>query len=78
MMFQPSYDLLLAEALAAPARPGRSKLERYRATICELRRKGWTFAQIANWLKERGVGATTSNVHRFFSKVKCDYAPSLN
>jgi transposase len=78
MMFQPSYDLLLAEALAVPAKSGRSKLERYRATICELPRKGWTFAQIANWLKERGVGATTSNVHRFFSKVKYDYVASLN
>jgi transposase len=78
MIFQPSYDLLLAEALAVPAKSGRSKLERYRATICELRRKGWTFAQIANWLKERGVGATTSNVHRFFCKVKYDYAASLN
>jgi hypothetical protein len=77
-MSQSSADSLLAEAQAAPAQPGRSKLEAHRAAICELRRKGWTFAQIANWLKERRVGATTSNVHRLFCKVKYDYAASLN
>ena len=49
-----------------PVKPGRSKLETYRAAISELRRKRWTFAEIADWLRERGVSATTSNVHRFF------------
>lgn len=63
-------DSLLAEAQSAPARPGRSKLETHRAAICELRRKRWTFAEIAGWLKQRGVSATTSNVHRFFQANK--------
>ncbi|HEY1719446.1 MAG TPA: hypothetical protein VGH42_14295 [Verrucomicrobiae bacterium] len=55
----------LEQAQAAPAKPGRSKLEEHRATIFELRRKRWTYAAIAAWLRERGIEATTSNVHRY-------------
>jgi transposase len=65
-----STDSLLTEAQSAPVRPSRSKLETYRAAIGELRRKRWTFAEIAAWLRERGVSATTSNVHRFFRQTK--------
>jgi len=65
-----SPDSLLAEAQSAPVNSSRSKLEMHRAVICELRRKRWTFARIADWLKERGVSATTSNVHRFFRQTK--------
>jgi transposase len=69
-MSQSSADLLLEEAQCAPAKPSRSKLETHRAVIGELRRKRWTFAEIAGWLRERGVSATTSNVHRFFRQSK--------
>jgi hypothetical protein len=55
----------LEQAQAAPAKPGRSKLEEHRATIFELRHKRWTYAAIAAWLRERGIEATTSNVHRY-------------
>ena len=69
-MSESSVDNLLVEAQSAPFRPGRSKLEMHRDVICELRRKHWTYAEIAGWLKMRGVGATTSNVHRFFQTIK--------
>jgi len=69
-MSQSSADSLLEEAQSAPAKPSRSKLETHRAVIGELRRKRWTFAEIAGWLRERGVSATTSNVHRFFRQSK--------
>jgi transposase len=69
-MSQSSTDSLLTEAQSAPAKPSRSKLETHRAAISELRRKRWTFAEIAEWLRERGVSATTSNVHRFFRQSK--------
>jgi transposase len=69
-MSQLSTDSLLVEAQSASVKPSRSKLETYRATISELRRKRWTFAEIADWLRERGVSATTSNVHRFFRQSK--------
>jgi transposase len=69
-MSQSSADLLLEEARSAPAKPSRSKLETHRAVISELRRNRWTFAEIAGWLRERGVSATTSNVHRFFRQSK--------
>jgi transposase len=69
-MSQLSTDSLLVEAQSAPAKPSRSKLETHRAAISELRRKRWTFAEIAEWLRERGVSATTSNVHRFFRQSK--------
>jgi len=69
-MPESSVDTLLAEAQSAPFRPGRSKLEMHRDVICELRRKHWTYEEIAGWLKMRGVEATTSNVHRFFQTIK--------
>ncbi len=69
-MSQLSTDSLLVEAQSAPVKASRSKLETYRAAISELRRKRWTFAEIADWLRERGVSATTSNVHRFFRQSK--------
>jgi len=68
-MSQSSTDSLLTEAQSAPVKSSRSKLETYRAAISELRRKRWTFAEIADWLRERGVSATTSNVHRFFRQT---------
>ncbi|HAM72781.1 MAG TPA: hypothetical protein DCM86_14155 [Verrucomicrobiales bacterium] len=46
----------------------RSRLEPHREAIATLRRKRWTFAQIARWLREHGVNVTPSSVHRFWRK----------
>lgn len=61
---------LLEEAQAAPAKSSRSKLEEHRATIFELRRKHWTYSTIAAWLREHGIEATTSNVHRYCQSAR--------
>jgi len=47
-MSQSSTDSLLTEAQSAPVKPSRSKLETHRAAISELRRKRWTFVEIAD------------------------------
>jgi hypothetical protein len=47
----------------------RSKLEAHREAILALRRKHWTYGQIAQWLNERGVTTTLTSVYRF-----CDRA----
>ena len=39
------------------ARRTRSKLEAHREAIFALRRKHWTYGQIAEWLNEHGVPA---------------------
>jgi hypothetical protein len=43
----------------------RSKLETHREAIFALRRKYWTYGQIADWLNERGVSTTLTSVYRF-------------
>lgn len=48
-----------------PERRTRSKLEPHREAIFTLRRKHWTYAAIAKWLKEHGVAITLSSVQRF-------------
>ena len=47
----------------------RSKLEAHREAIFTLRRKHWTYRQIAQWLNERGVQITLSSVHRFCQRA---------
>ena len=46
-----------------------SKLEPHREAILTLRRKHWTYGQIANWLNEHGVAVTLSSVHRFCQRA---------
>jgi len=46
-----------------------SKLEPHREAIFTLRRKHWTYAQIAKWLNEHGVEVTLSSVHRFCQRA---------
>jgi len=43
----------------------RSKLEDQREAIFTLRRKHWTYRQIAQWLNERGMAVTHTAVYRF-------------
>jgi hypothetical protein len=43
----------------------RSKLEAHREAIFALRRKHWTYGQIAKWLNERGVQTSLTSVYRF-------------
>ena len=47
----------------------RSKLEPHRDAIFTLRRKHWTYAQIARWLGEHGVSITLSSVQRFCERA---------
>jgi hypothetical protein len=47
----------------------RSKLEPHREAIFTLRRKHWTYGEIAKWLNERGVSVTLSSVHRYCQRA---------
>jgi hypothetical protein len=47
----------------------RSKLESHREAIFTLRRKHWTYGEIAKWLNERGVNITLSSVHRYCQRA---------
>src|SRR5207247_3335982 len=47
----------------------RSKLEPHREAIFTLRRKHWTYGQIAKWLNEHSVAVTLSSVHRFCQRA---------
>ena len=47
----------------------RSKLETHREAIFALRRKHWTYGQIAGWLNERGVSTTLTSVYRFCERT---------
>ena len=47
----------------------RSRLEPHREAIFTLRRKHWTYGQIAKWLNEHGVSITPSSVHRFCERA---------
>ena len=47
----------------------RSKLEAHREAIFALRRKHWTYGQIAVWLNERGVRTTLTSVYRFCERA---------
>ena len=47
----------------------RSKLEPHREAIFALRRKHWSYRQIAQWLNEHGVPVTFPSVHRFCERA---------
>ena len=47
----------------------RSKLEPHREAIFTLRRKHWTYGEIAGWLNEHGVSITLSSVHRYCTRA---------
>jgi len=52
-------------AQAEQERRTRSKLESHREAILTLRRKHWTYRQIAKWLNERGVTISYPAVYYF-------------
>jgi hypothetical protein len=60
---------LQPQAEIEPARRTRSKLEAHREAIFALRRKHWTYKQIAAWLNERGVETTFTSVYRFCERA---------
>jgi hypothetical protein len=47
----------------------RSRLEPHREAIFTLRRKHWTYSQIAKWLNQHGVTITLSSVQRFCERA---------
>jgi len=47
----------------------RSKMEPHREAIFALRRKHWTYRQIAQWLNERGIPVTFPSVYRFCERA---------
>lgn len=58
---------LLRDALAAP---DKGNLERHRQAILELRRKNYSWREIADFLNERGVATDHTKVYRFITKAK--------
>jgi|SRR6185437_7759122 len=50
-------------------RSTRSKLEAHREAILALRRKHWTYRQIAQWLNRHGVSVTFPSVYRFCERA---------
>lgn len=47
----------------------RSKLEPHREAIFALRRKHWSYRQIARWLNEHGLPVTFPSVQRFCERA---------
>jgi hypothetical protein len=60
---------LQAAAENESPRKTRSKLEAHREAIFALRRKHWTYRQIAKWLNEHGVAVTSPSVYRFCERA---------
>jgi hypothetical protein len=60
---------LQSAAESEKERKTRSKLEPHREAIFTLRRKHWTYGEIAKWLNEHGVSVTLSSVHRYCQRA---------
>jgi hypothetical protein len=60
---------LQSAAESEKERRTRSRLEPHREAIFTLRRKHWTYSQIAQWLNEHGVAITLSSVQRFCERA---------
>jgi hypothetical protein len=60
---------LQTSAEAEKERRTRSKLDPHREAIFTLRRKHWTYGEIARWLNEHGVPVTLSSVHRYCQRA---------
>ena len=58
-------DEILAEAKAAPP---KVRLEEYREAVQELREKGFTWREIADFLTQRGVPTDHTRIYRTFGK----------
>jgi hypothetical protein len=60
-------DRILRDALNAPNKAG---LEPHRRAILELRRKSYSWREIADFLTERGVSTDHTKVFRFITRTK--------
>jgi len=60
-------DKILADAKAAPS---KVRLEEYREAVQELRKKGFSWRDIADFLTERGVSTDHTRVYRTFGQPK--------
>jgi len=60
---------LQTEAEKEKERRTRSKLEPHREAILALRRKHWTYRQIAKWLNEHGVTISHPAVYYFCERT---------
>ena len=60
---------LQSSAEAEKERRTRSKLEPHCEAIFTLRRKHWTYSEVAKWLNEHGVSITLSSVQRFCERA---------
>jgi hypothetical protein len=60
-------DEILRDALAAQSKGG---LEPHRRAILELRRKGYSWREIAQFLTKRGIATDHTKVFRFITKGK--------
>lgn len=58
-------DKILADAKAAPS---KVRLEEYREAVQELRKKGFSWREIADFLTERGVSTDHTRVYRTFGQ----------
>lgn len=56
-------------AQAEPERRTRSKLEPHREAILTLRRKHWTYRQIAKWLNEHDITISYPAVYYFCERT---------
>ena len=62
-----NHEKILADAKAAPS---KVILEEYREAVQELRQKGFTWREIADFLTERGVAIDHTRVYRMFEQQK--------
>jgi len=64
-----NQDEILAAAKAAPA---KVRLEEHRQAVQQLREKGFTWREIADFLTERGVPTDHTRVYRLFGQEKSE------
>jgi hypothetical protein len=65
----PPPEVLLMEA---EQEPNFGELDAYSDTIDTLRDKGFSYREIADWLKKRGVDIDHNSVYRIYTKFMSD------
>lgn len=65
----PDPERLLEEALGEPS---YHNISMYRSSICVLKRKGFSFREIAQWLSNRGINSDHNSVYRVYLKGMSD------
>jgi intein-encoded DNA endonuclease-like protein len=51
-----------------PSGFNRNQLEQFRGDILALRKEGYSYRQIKEWLEKKGVNVTSVTVNRFILK----------